>query len=127
LAEARDALLAAGDDARAAETEIMLSLTHRMQGRLDLADAYGARALERVVDAPSSRSRAWVLIRAAARASLAGDHDKAMAMATEALTVTEALGWDEGISEALNLLGTERAYGGDPAAIADLERSVEFA
>ena len=41
--------------------------------------------------------------------------------------MSEALGWDEGLADALSLLGLERVFIGDTGGIADLERSVELA
>ena len=107
LGEARNALLATGDEARAAETEILIAQTYRMQGRAELSDAHADRALALVADAPNSRSRAWVLIRTASRAGLEGDNERALQMASEALSGSEALGFEEGTSEALNLLGID--------------------
>ena len=127
LAEARDALLAAGDDSRAAEAEILVAQTHWMQGRAELSDEHAERALQLVADAAPSRSRAWVLIRNASRAALIGDYVSAAALASDALQTSEELGYVEGMSEALNLLGIERLYNGDPGGLDDLERSVVLA
>jgi tetratricopeptide (TPR) repeat protein len=127
LAEARDALLNSGDRTRAGEAEALIAQAYWIQGRTESSDECMHRALELVADGGATRSRAWVLIRAASRSTLVGNHDEGLAMASEALAVSEALGWDGGMSEALNLLGIERAYGGDPGALADIERSVALA
>jgi tetratricopeptide (TPR) repeat protein len=127
LAEAREALLAAGDAARAAETEMMIAQSFWIQGRRDLANEHGDRALTMLAGAPPSRSGAWVLARCAARASLKGDHGRAIALAAEARAVSEELGWDEGLSDALNLLGMQRVYLADPGGVDDLEHSIELA
>ena len=127
LSEARDALLATGDDARAAEAEVLIAQTHWMQGQVQIADEHSQRALALVAGSPPSRSRVWVLIRNASRASLMGDHESCIAMASEAFQTSEALDYDEGRSESLNLLGIERVYNGDPAGLEDIERSVALA
>jgi class 3 adenylate cyclase/tetratricopeptide (TPR) repeat protein len=127
LAEARDALLAAGAHARAAEAEMLIMQSFWIQGRRDLADTHAERALALLTGAPPSRSGAWVLMRYASRASLRGDHARAIEIASEARTLSEALGWDDGLADALSLLGLERVFVGDTGGVADLERSVELA
>ena len=127
LAEARDALLAIGDRTRAAEAEILISQTYWMQSRRELSDEHSERALALVRDSPPSRPRIWVLIRNASRAGLMGDDESAIALASEALAEAEALGYDEGRSESLNLLGIQRVYSGDPSGLEDIERSVALA
>jgi class 3 adenylate cyclase/tetratricopeptide (TPR) repeat protein len=127
LAEARDALLASGDNARAAETEMFLAQSFWIQGRGDLFDEHADRAHALIADAPPSRSTAWVIARLANRAFLLGDNDRALELAMQARTQAEQLRWDAGLGEALNLLGTARVIIGDRGGIEDLERSVELA
>jgi class 3 adenylate cyclase/tetratricopeptide (TPR) repeat protein len=127
LEAARDALLAIGDDARAAEAEILVAQTYWMQGRRKPAGEHARRALALVSGGGPSRSRAWVLIRNAAHAGMVGEHDPAVAMASEAYRTSEALGYAQGMSEALNVLGIQRLYNGDPGGLEDIERSVRLA
>ncbi len=127
LAEARDGLLAAGDNAKAAEAEMILSGSFWMEGRRDLADEHADRALALLIDAPPSRSSAWVLARRASRALLMGQHDRAIELGLQARALAEQLGWDEGVSEALNLLGSTRVQMGDRCGLEELARSVEIA
>jgi class 3 adenylate cyclase/tetratricopeptide (TPR) repeat protein len=127
LAEARDALLAGGDNAVAAEAEMLLSGSFWMQGRRELADEHADRALALLADAPPSRSGAWVVARQASRAFLAGQHERAIELGLQARALAEQLGWEEGLSEALILLGIARVDTGDQRGLEDLARSVEIA
>ncbi len=52
LTEARDALFAAGDIARATEAEMLISISHWMSGRRDLATTHADRAAALLADAP---------------------------------------------------------------------------
>jgi tetratricopeptide (TPR) repeat protein len=126
LVEARDALLAVGDNAKAAEAEMVLSQSFWFQSR-KLADEHRERAVALLADAPPSRSSAWVLARRAAHAFLVGDYERAIEIGSEARALAERLGWEEGLSEALNVLGTTRVHMGDRTGVDDLERSVEIA
>jgi tetratricopeptide (TPR) repeat protein len=68
-----------------------------------------------------------VFARAAQRFSIMGDHERAGRFAVEAHAASEALGWSEGISDALASLGVERVFTGDRGGVDDLVRGVEFA
>jgi hypothetical protein len=65
VAEARDALLAAGDKANGGAAEMMLSQTHWLEARPDLAEEHADRALALIAGAPANRSSAWALVRLA--------------------------------------------------------------
>jgi len=127
LAEARDALLAAGDAPKAAEAEMLLSMGFWMLGRRELGEEHAERAAALVADAPPSRSSAWVLARMASRASIEGDNTRAIELASEARALADGLGWEEGVSEALTLIGLQRVYLGDRRGLDDLERGIEMA
>jgi class 3 adenylate cyclase len=127
LAEARDALLAAGDGDRAAEVEMLLAQAHWIQGNRELSDEHAAAAIALLGDGPPTRSRVWVLTRMANRASLEGEEDRALELASQARVDSERLGWEEGLSDALNLLGMIRLTAGDEGGVKDIERSVELA
>ncbi len=127
LAEVRDALLVAGDADRAAEAEMLIGQSFWMQGRRALADECGARAAALLGEGPPTKSRAWVLTRLATRAYLDGDEPRALQLASEARAVSEQIGWDEGLSDALGLLGMLRVVSGDAGGVEALERSVELA
>ena len=127
LAEARDALLAAGDKGKAAETEMLISTSFWMKGRRDDAADHADHARALLADAPPSRSAVWVLLRLASRASLAGDHDRALVLILETRALAEQLGWEPGLSEALHLLGLTRLNLGDPSGLEDIEQGIEVA
>jgi class 3 adenylate cyclase/tetratricopeptide (TPR) repeat protein len=127
LAEARDALAAAGDTDRAAEVEMQLAQAFRMRGELALADEHVRRAEALLAGGGPSASRAWVLARLAMRAHLMGDEERAVELASESRAVAEQIGWDEGLSDALNVLGGFRVTAGDAGGVEDIERSVELA
>jgi class 3 adenylate cyclase len=127
LAEARDALIAAGDMARAAEAEMLISQRYWIAGQREHDNEHRKRAEELLAGTPPSRSGAWVLARLASRASLMGDHERALELASAAQAMSERLGEAEGLSDALSLLGLERVFLGDESGVADLERSVELA
>jgi class 3 adenylate cyclase len=126
LAEARDALVAAGDRVRAAEAEMLLSLTFWMEGKRELGDEHGERAAALVEAAPVSRSSAWVVLRMASRASLVGDNERAMELASQGRALAEELDWDEGLCDALSLYGLGRVYLGDGAGLDDIARGIEI-
>jgi predicted ATPase/class 3 adenylate cyclase len=127
LVEAKDALLAAGDNARAAEAEMLLSESFRMQGTRELADEHAKQALVLLADTPPSRSRAWILASQASRALMAGHHERAIELGLQAHALAEQLGWEEGVSEALCLVGSTRMETGDRRGLEDLGRSIEIA
>jgi tetratricopeptide (TPR) repeat protein len=128
LAVARDALLAAGETAKAAEAETILSQTHWIRGRRELADVHAERAEVLLQDAPPSRSSAWVRARLAARAGVQGDSERAIEIALLAKAEGEELGWDEVVGDALTTIGSFRVELGHVAdGMADLERALELA
>ncbi|HZQ65681.1 MAG TPA: adenylate/guanylate cyclase domain-containing protein [Gaiellaceae bacterium] len=128
LAEARDALLAAGRADRAAELEMLLSTRAWMHGLREAADEHAARAAALLPQGgPPSESRAWVLVRLASIAYLRGDERRAPELVAEARRVSEQAGSDEGLSDALSLGGMIRLSVGDRGGLQDIERSVEVA
>jgi class 3 adenylate cyclase len=127
LAEARDALLAAGDNGKAAEAEMLISTAFWMQGRQEPAAEHAERAMALLPHAEPSRSVVWVLQRLASRASLAGQHERALEIVTQTRALAEQLGWEAGLSEALSLLGLTRLNLGDPSGLDDVEQSIEVA
>ena len=126
LAEALEALLAVGDRAKAAEAEMLLSMSFWMAGKRELGEQHNERSAKLLVDTPPSRSRAWVLTRMASRASITGDNRAAMELVSQGRALAEELDWEEGLSDALSLLGLVRIYLGDRGGLEDLERGVEI-
>lgn len=127
LAEARDALLAVGENDRAAELEMSIGEAFWLQGERAVADEHRARALALLGDGPPTRSRAFVLTRAASSAYKRGDYGSALELASEARAAAEQVGSADGVSDALDVLGAIRLLQGDAGGLVDLERSVELA
>jgi class 3 adenylate cyclase len=128
LVAARDALLAAGRTAEAAEAEMGLVSSFWIRGRVDLSATHADRAAALVEGAAPSRSRASVLLRLASRRSIVlGDKEGARELASQALALAEEFEWAEGMSMAHGTLGTARVDLGDRGGLEDLERSVELA
>ena len=103
---------------------MLIAVTHWMQGKRDEFNEHADHSAALLTDAPPSRSSAWVLARLATRASLMGDSAGAIELASKAGAVSEQLGWEEGLSEALDIVGLERVYRGDTAGIDDLKRAI---
>ena len=95
LAEARDALLAAGDRGGAAEAEIMLGRLAFRQGDGEQSVQRYRDALELLDGAPASGSKAAVLAALARSLSLASWSSAALRVGRQALRMAEDLGLDE--------------------------------
>jgi class 3 adenylate cyclase/tetratricopeptide (TPR) repeat protein len=127
LRAARDGLLEAGEHEQAAEAEIMLAylaLWHR--GDRDAAFAYLDHAQALVADLGASRAKAYVLSSVAHFLGLADEEARAVEVAQEALTLAIELGLDDVQAQSLRTIGWLRATRGDPAGLADLEKSIEI-
>ncbi len=128
LVEARDALLATGNLAEAAEAEMLLSQAYWIRGDPDRATEHADRASALIADAPPSPSTAWVTLRLASRAAIGhGAHAASLELATRALAICTELDWPEGVSEALSLVASNRIELGDRGGLEDFERSIEIA
>jgi DNA-binding SARP family transcriptional activator/class 3 adenylate cyclase len=128
LAEARDALMAAGAPDRAAELEALLMLVRRMEGDHAQAEKHRDRARGLLGDGAPSRSRAWVLSHLASEAFVMGeDEDRAAELTAEACRVARAAGADDALSVSLCNRGLLRITGGDAEGITDVERALDLA
>ena len=123
LTEVRDAFLEIGDSVKAGEAEMLLSDSFWIRGHGDLADEHQRRAAALVAGAAPSRASAWVLARRATRALLSGDPVLGIEIGTQVRDMAEALGWDEGQSLALCLIGSARVEMGDPDGLRDVARA----
>jgi class 3 adenylate cyclase/tetratricopeptide (TPR) repeat protein len=127
LQGARNALIAAGAGARAAEACALLgehwwhrAQRERSRGHLDQA--------RRLVDAEApSPSKARVLSQVSRYLMLAGEHESAVRVGREALAMAEELALDDVRAHALNNIGSARCNAGDVGGIVDVERSIEIA
>ena len=123
LTDVRDAFLEAGDRVRAGEAEMLLSDSFWIQGRGDLADEHAERAAALLSGAPPSRASAWVLVRRATRAVLAGDTAAGVELGSQVRDLAEQLGWVEGQIDALGLLAIARIEIGDRGGLDDAARA----
>ncbi len=124
LEEARDALLAAGDRGTAAEAEVVLAYLAHHEGRRDGVFEHIGRALELVDELGPTRSRAEVLVDLANYLSMAREHQRTIAAATEALEIAGQLGLREVEASALCTIGISRGLAGDLGGRDDLRRSI---
>ena len=124
LAQARDALVAAGDSGAAAEAEALLAMIAQHQGRRDRVSEHLDRAVALVAGVGPTRSKAEVLVDLANHLVVARDDERAIAAATEALEIARALGLREIEASALSMIGISRALSGDLGGREDLRRSI---
>src|SRR5207249_7971945 len=108
LVEALDALLAAGETDQAAEVETQLAQSLWIRGQHERVNEHYGRAMALLGDGPPTKSRAWVMARLASRAYLMGEGAQAIELASRARDVSEQIGWEEGVSDSLSLLGMIR-------------------
>jgi class 3 adenylate cyclase len=125
LEQARSALLAAGDRARAAEAEARLGELWWLKGHRDRAFEHLGRAQALVHDEPASAGKAYVLSVVVLHRMLAGEFDARAGR--EALELAETLGLDEIRANVLITTGMGRVLSGDPLGTADVKRGLEIA
>jgi len=127
LEEARDALLASGDDEGAAEAEAFLAQVCWYQGRHDdgLAHLQTAEGLLAGADASVGATR--VLAVSARYRMLAGERAEGLRLGEEALAMAKGLGLDELRAHALITIGTAKFFIGDEDGVPDLENALEIA
>jgi class 3 adenylate cyclase len=125
--QARDLLLAAGNDELGAEAELLLANIEWYRAEREGSSEH-LMAARRLVDAlPPSHTKANVLAQVARFQMLAGEPEDAVAAGSEALQMADDLGLDGIRSSALTTIGTMRASRGDAAGIEDLEQSIAIA
>ena len=125
LEQARSALLAVGDQAKAAETEARLGELWWLKGHRDRASGHMGRAQALVRDEPASAAKAYVLSALARYQLLADEFDARTAQ--QALELADELGLGEVQAQVLVTSGTARALAGDPQGKADIQRGLEIA
>jgi class 3 adenylate cyclase/tetratricopeptide (TPR) repeat protein len=124
LEEARDALLAAGGQATAAEAEAFLAKLAYQEGQRDRLAEHLDRAVALVDALGPSRSKAEVLVDLANHLAIAREDERAIAAATQALEIAQALNLRELEASALSMMGLSRGWSGDPRGHDDLRRSI---
>jgi len=127
LESARDALLAAGDTASAAEAESYLSQHFWYRGQGELARAHLAHAEELAGDTVSA-SAARVLAVSARTRTIADEAAESLRTAEVALAMSKELGLDELHAHALTTVGLAKNSLGDSSeGTKDLERALALA
>jgi class 3 adenylate cyclase len=124
LATARDALLARGDQVRAAEAEMYLGELAFLHGHGDLRAAHLARAQALVAEAPPSRSKVAVLKGCMMHLAIASRQGEALAVARDVLAMARQLGLRDLEGDALGTIGLARVERGESAGLADMERAI---
>jgi class 3 adenylate cyclase/tetratricopeptide (TPR) repeat protein len=127
LDEAHHDLLAGGDTGGAAEAQVILANVWWARGRRDRVLEHMERAVDLVRAEGISSSKAVVLANASRFAMLAGQHEQAIEVGSEALRMAEELGLAELQAIALMKIGTARALMGDRRGLDELKRSFEIA
>jgi tetratricopeptide (TPR) repeat protein len=126
LGEARDAFLAAGDRARAAEALAMMAHLAWFDARSEDRREHAAQAFALVWNEPPSRSKAFVLTGIALGLVLGDLPMESIGAARAAIAAAEHVGDDELVGEALAPLGLAQARVGDAEGPATLERGIRI-
>jgi class 3 adenylate cyclase/tetratricopeptide (TPR) repeat protein len=125
--EAAELARSAGDLGRAAEAETVLCEMYWLTGQRDEGFEHLRVAEELIADAPASYSKAYVLANVSRFWTLAGERERAIQTARDALAMAEELGIDELKAHSLNNIGISRTQLGGEDGFRDLERSAEIA
>ena len=127
LAEALDALLAAGETETAAEAAAWLGTMHQEEGRGEEARRELRRARELVEPLPPSRAKGEVLGNVSRSLMMADEHAEAISVGEQALMIAETLGNEELEAHALINIGSAR-IGVDPGTgRAEIEEGITIA
>ena len=126
LTEARDALLAVGRRAEAADAERILGRLAWTQGRGDARDAHHLRALELAADQPPSRVKAIVLASVASYLVYTERYEEAVRIGGQALELANRFGPRDRVAVALQAIGMAKALRGDYGGLDELRRSLEL-
>jgi class 3 adenylate cyclase/tetratricopeptide (TPR) repeat protein len=128
LEEAREALLAVGDGARAAEADAILAEVRWHRAEADRVALHLRRAEELVQDQPASPAKARVLAQLSRYLALGGDVEPALRSGRQAFAMAQQLGLKELEAHALNNIAIAKKDNGDHAgAIAYVEQSIALA
>ena len=127
LESVREALIAAGDAARAAEACALLSELWWHRGQRERTSRYLDEAQALVAGEAPSPSKARVLAQISRYSMLAEDTETTIRIGSEALEMAEALELHDVRASVLNNIGSARFSAGDIGGIADLEESIELA
>ena len=127
FAAARDGLLAAGNDAAAAEAEIMLAELASYVGDHDSASRHLERAVELIEPGPGSWAKAFVLSRAARLELLRAKLDRRSRSAGRRSRSPRSSSSTRSACTRLNTIGTARVERNELEGLEDVERSLTLA
>jgi class 3 adenylate cyclase/tetratricopeptide (TPR) repeat protein len=127
LAEAADALGAAGDRERAAEAMALLGRLLRRQGHGQEGMRHLREAAALLAGAPASPSKGFVLAQLAGAHIIGGESAEAVEAGRAAFAIADALDLDGLRAEALQWIGAGRLDRGDRGGVDDLERAAAIA
>jgi class 3 adenylate cyclase/tetratricopeptide (TPR) repeat protein len=127
MEQARDGLLAIGDFERAAEAEAMLAEAASLEGRDQRCLEHMERALALLQHRGASAARARVLTAVARHRATRDEYEAVIELATEALTMAEALDLAEVRADALITLGRARVFLADARGVEDIEQGLALA
>ena len=127
LERARDALLAVDDRTGAAEAEALLGRLLWLRGSMDLVFPHLEAAEKLVHGEEPSLGVARVLSWSARHLVLAGERERGLAQARDALAMAEALGLDEIRVHTLTTIGSAKEFMSDTTGRDDLRAAVEIA
>jgi class 3 adenylate cyclase len=126
LAQARDALVASGDEEQAAEASAFLARLVWQHGDRDASLEHLAHAEQLAANARPSRGKTRVLATSARQRALAGENATGRALAAEALEMAEQLGLPELRAHALATIGLALMNVGEGGR-REMERALEIA
>lgn len=127
LERARDALLTSGDPTGAAEAEALLGRLLWLRGSLNEVFPHLDAAESLVEDEEPSLGVARVLSWSARQLMLAGERERSLTQARDALELAERLGLDEIRIQALTTIGSAKEFLGDTSGRDDLWEAVAIA
>jgi tetratricopeptide (TPR) repeat protein len=126
LEDARDALLGAGASETAAECEAYLARVYWVRDEQDRVFPH-LRAAEALIDGLGpSPSVARVLAWSGRQEMLAGDNERGLRLAGQALEIAGRLELGDVVVHALTTIGSAKEFLGDTTGREDLERAVEL-
>ena len=127
LEQARDDLIAAGDEEGAADAETTMCIEHWILGDRDSAMEHLDAARSLVEPLPPSQAKARVIATASRLLMLAAQEHEAVRVGEEGLAMAEALGIDDIRAACLINIGSARAALHDERGFEELAEGIELA
>jgi class 3 adenylate cyclase/tetratricopeptide (TPR) repeat protein len=127
LRQAKDELLAAGDDEGAADAETELCDEYWLRGDRDAAMEHIAEARRLVEPLPASEAKSRVIVLVSRLLMLSAQEDESIRVGEEGLAMADALGVDEVKAAALINIGCARGALGGDRGLDEIAHGVEVA